>query len=323
MKSVFICEGTAIQYSTSIKWYVVLSFLNPSLQGILCAITAYGLWAFSPVYFKALGFISATEILAHRILGATLFLLVIVFLSQRQQMLKTVLTDRQMLLGLAFSTVLIAINWGGVIWSVHNNLLLSASLGYFINPLFSILFGTLFLREKLDFLSKSAAALCLFAVVLELFTHGSLPIIALIVAFSFACYGLVRKKLGVDGITGLTIETSLLFPLALLYLLISDSPSLNLANFGWQDNVLILIAGPVTAVPLMFFAAAANRISLSAMGFFQYIVPTCIFVLAVTVYEETLKLERLVTFSLIWLALLMLIANALRKSMKRQSKAYN
>ncbi|WP_281260992.1 EamA family transporter RarD [Agarilytica rhodophyticola] len=286
------------------------------------AISAYILWALSPVYFKALSFISATEILAHRVLGATLFLVAIVFLFKRYNRFKGIWGNSRILVGLALSTILIAINWGIFIWSVHNNLLLSASLGYFINPLFSILFGMLFLREKLDFLSKCAAGLCLFAVVLELFTFGSLPLVALILAFSFASYGLVRKKLGLDSLTGLTVETGLLFPFALAYLIFSDSPSLDFTSFSWQHSVLILMAGPVTAVPLIFFAAAANRISLTSMGFFQYIVPTSIFLLAVMVYDETLRIERLLTFIFIWLALLLLIFNSIRKTMKKRSLAY-
>ena len=179
----------------------------------------------------------------------------------------------------------------------------------------------LFFRERLDRVRTIAASLCLLAVLFELVQFGRLPWIALVLACSFGLYGLVRKKLGVDSFTGMALETGLLLPVAMGYLLFTTSPTSNLlVNPGWT-NLLLIAAGPITMVPLMCFAAAANRISLTALGFFQYIGPSGIFLLAVFVYDEPLSPEKLVTFGLIWLALAILTFDSLFKLRRRRAVA--
>jgi chloramphenicol-sensitive protein RarD len=228
------------------------------------------------------------------------------------------LRSRRALMALLASTTLIGLNWGIFIWAVNHDYMLSASLGYYINPLINILLGMLFFRERLDRVSTLAAGLCVAAVVFELVQFGSLPWIALVLACSFGLYGLVRKKLGVDSFTGMALETGMMLPLAVGYLLLTTSPTSDLPSNPAWINLLLFAAGPVTMLPLMCFAAAANRISLTALGFFQYIGPTGMFLLAVFVYGEPLSPSKLVTFGLIWTALAILTFDSLYKLRRRR-----
>lgn len=280
-------------------------------SGVFFALTAYGLWAVAPMYFKVMQNVAAPEILAHRILWSFLLTLgLIVALRKRSVLWATMKSPRARWL-LLCSTTIIGFNWGLFIWAVQSGFMLSTSLGYYINPLVNILFGMLFFGERLGKVKTAAALICLVAVAYEVVQFGRLPWIALALGVSFALYGLVRKKLAVDSFTGMAMETGLLLPLAIGYLWFSTSPTTDLfANTGWT-NFLLFAAGPVTMVPLMCFAAAANRISMTALGFFQYIAPSGVFLLAVFVYGEVLVPEKLVTFGMIWFALIMLSVDTL------------
>ncbi|MCS7488706.1 chloramphenical resistance permease RarD, partial [Marinomonas sp. BSi20414] len=251
-----------------------------SKSGIFYALTAFTLWAIAPIYFKEMSFVPATEILAHRVIWSCVIVLVLILLLRYTDAIKTVLQSRKMLLAMLVSTVLIAVNWGTFIWAIQNNKMLSASLGYYINPLISILLGVVFFKDKLDRVRKAAVVLCFCAVAFEVIQFGSLPWIALVLAVTFGFYGLVRKKVAVDSFTGMAIETALLLPFALTYLMLSPSPSANMFENSATLNWLLFAAGPVTMIPLMCFAAAANRVSMVTLGFFQYIGPTGMFFLA-------------------------------------------
>ncbi|MBU1465310.1 MAG: EamA family transporter RarD, partial [Gammaproteobacteria bacterium] len=285
-------------------------------SGILYALTAFTLWAIAPIYFKEMSFIPAQEILAHRIIWSCLIVLVLIILLRYTSALKTVLRSPKTLSAMLISTVLIGFNWGIFIWAIQNNKILSASLGYYINPLISILLGVIFFKDKLDRVRKAAVVLCFCAVAFEVIQFGSLPWIALALAITFGFYGLVRKKVAVDSFTGMAIETAILLPFALAYLILSDSPSTNMFDNSSTVNWLLLASGPITMVPLMCFAAAANRVSLVTLGFFQYIGPTGMFILAVFLYDEPLSPEKLTTFVLIWSALAMLIVDSIRRLRK-------
>ncbi|SHE88340.1 chloramphenicol-sensitive protein RarD [Marinomonas polaris DSM 16579] len=287
-----------------------------SKSGILYALTAFTLWAIAPIYFKEMSFIPAQEILAHRIIWSCLIVLVLIILLRYTSALKTVLRSPRTLSAMLISTVLIGFNWGIFIWAIQNNKILSASLGYYINPLISILLGVIFFKDKLDRVRKAAVVLCFCAVAFEVIQFGSLPWIALALAITFGFYGLVRKKVAVDSFTGMAIETAILLPFALAYLILSDSPSTNMFDNSSTVNWLLLASGPITMVPLMCFAAAANRVSLVTLGFFQYIGPTGMFILAVFLYDEPLSPEKLTTFVLIWSALAMLIVDSIRRLRK-------
>lgn len=281
--------------------------------GAIYALFAYSIWAIAPMYLKLLNFVPAVEILAHRVIWSFLITLVIILLWRKGPALLAVLRSPKSLLALLASTLLIGFNWGLFIWAINANFMLSASLGYYINPLMSILLGMIFFGERLDKVRTLAAVLCVSAVVFELVRFGQLPWIALALAGSFAIYGLVRKKLGVDSLSGMALETGLLMPLGLLYLAIFQTPTSNPLDNPWWLNLLLIGAGPVSMTPLMLFAAAANRISLTALGFFQYIAPSGMFLAAVFIYGEPLSPAKLVTFGMIWIALLILSIDSLRQ----------
>ena len=291
------------------------------LGGIFAA-TAYSLWGLAPLYFKQIDFIPATEILLHRIVWSFLLLLLVLLALKQGGKVLAVLRQPKMLAWLLLSALLLGGNWGLFIWAVNSHHMLDASLGYYINPLLNVVLGMLFLGERLRKLQWAAVVLAGSGVVLQVLTFGSVPWIALTLAGSFAIYGLMRKKLAVDAITGLFIESLLLLPLALWYWWqFADSSAVNLLQNSWQLNGFLVAAGLVTTVPLLCFIAGARRLQLSTMGFFQYIGPSFMFVFGVWLYHEPFAAERLVTFGLIWLALLLYTADAWRyNSQLRRSR---
>jgi len=297
-----------------------VSILTKPQQGVIFATSAYLLWAMAPIYFKALGNINAFEVLAHRIFWSFLFTLMVLYFLRRQHQVLKVLKDSTKLSGLLLSTLLIGFNWGLFIWAIQENQILSASLGYYINPLVSILFGIIFLKEKLDFSRRAAAVFCIVAVGFELIKFGSVPILALSLAISFALYGLVRKKLGVDSFVGLAVESGILAPFALVYIFVFTDSLSRYAMADFEFLLLLVMAGPVTMAPLLCFSAAANRISLTVLGFFQYIAPTGMLVLAVFVYDEAITQDKLVTFAIIWTGLLILVLGSLRTYVHERRK---
>lgn len=288
------------------------------LGGIFAA-SAYSLWGLAPLYFKQIDFIPASEILIHRIVWSFLLLFLVLLALKQGNKVLAILRQPKMLGWLLLSAVLLGGNWGLFIWAVNNQHMLDASLGYYINPLLNVLLGMLFLGERLRKLQWGAVALASSGVLIQLITFGSLPWIALTLAGSFAIYGLMRKKLAVDAISGLFYESLLLLPLALWYWgFYADSSAVNLWHNSWQLNSYLIAAGLVTTVPLLCFIAGARRLQLSTMGFFQYIGPSCMFVFGVWLYHEPFAAERFVTFGLIWLALLLYSFDAWRHNRQRR-----
>ncbi|WJV53662.1 EamA family transporter RarD [Prodigiosinella aquatilis] len=281
-------------------------------QGILFALGAYLIWGIAPVYFKLLIQIPATEILAHRIIWSFFFMIILLSISLKWRQVRHACQQPRQLLLLAVTAMLVGSNWLVYIWSVNHNHMLEASLGYFINPLVNIMLGMLFLRERFRPMQWLAVALAVCGILVQLWQFGSLPVIALALAFSFGFYGLLRKKIGIDGQTGMLIETLWLLPAAFIYLfMIADSPSSHLMQNPLSLNLLLALAGIITTVPLLFFTAAAMRLRLSTLGFFQYIGPTMTLLLAVMVYGETMTRDKLLTFAFIWTALAIFILDAL------------
>ncbi|ETX12275.1 chloramphenical resistance permease RarD [Marinomonas ushuaiensis DSM 15871] len=291
-----------------------------SRSGIFFALSAFLLWAITPIYFKEMSFVPATEILSHRIIWSFLIVIALILVLRYTKALTTVLRSPKTLLVMLVSTILIALNWGTFIWAVQNNQMLSASLGYYINPLISILLGVVFFKDKLDRVRKAAVVLCCCAVVFEVIQFGSLPWVALVLATSFGFYGLARKKVAVDSFTGMAVETAILLPFALFYLMFATSPTSNILENSATVNWLFIASGPITMVPLMCFAAATNRVSMVTIGFFQYIGPTGMFLLAVFLYNEPLSSDKLITFVLIWSALAMLIVDSIRRLRNNRAK---
>ncbi|AIR84183.1 MULTISPECIES: EamA family transporter RarD [Erwiniaceae] len=280
-------------------------------QGIGYALGAYFIWGIAPAYFKLVKEVPPTEIMTHRVIWSALFMLVLITLSRSWQQVRTVLAQPKKVLLLAVTAVTIGGNWLLFIWAVNNQHMLEASLGYFINPLINVVFGMLFLRERFRRLQWLAVLLATLGVLVQLWQFGSLPIIGLGLALSFAVYGLLRKKIQVDAQSGMLIETAWLFPLAAIYLFgFADSATSHLSANPLSLNLKLIAAGIITTIPLMLFAAACARLRLSTVGFFQYLGPTLMFLLAVVFYGESLTPDKMVTFGFIWLALAVFIVDA-------------
>lgn len=281
-------------------------------QGIFFALAAYFMWGIAPAYFKLIQQVSADEILTHRIIWSFFFMLALITLGRNWPKVRAACQNRKRLLLLAVTALLIGGNWLLFIWAVNNHHMLEASLGYFINPLVNVLLGMLFLGERFRRMQWVAVALAFTGVLVQLWQFGSLPIIGLGLAFSFAFYGLLRKKIAIDAQTGMLIETLWLLPVAAAYLfLFANSPTSHLSANPLSLNLLLVAAGIVTTVPLLCFTAAATRLRLSTLGFFQYLGPTLMFLLAVTFYGETVGQDKLVTFGFIWAALILFTLDAL------------
>ncbi|MCD1126021.1 EamA family transporter RarD [Jinshanibacter sp. LJY008] len=281
-------------------------------QGVLFALAAYFIWGIAPAYFKLIDYVPANEILTHRVIWSFFFMILLISVSRQWNRVRQACRNKTKLLLLAVSAILIGSNWLTFIWAVNNHHMLEASMGYFINPLVNVLLGMLFLSERFRRMQWIAVALAFSGVAIQLWQFGSIPYISLILAFTFGLYALVRKKIGVDSQTGMLIETLWLLPIAAIYLFfIADTTTSHLSQNTMSLNLLLVAAGVVTTIPLLFFTAAATRLRLSTLGFFQYIGPTLMFVLAIVFYGETIGKDKLITFGFIWVALIIFVLDAL------------
>ncbi|MFS1425273.1 EamA family transporter RarD [Shewanella sp. 10N.286.48.B5] len=279
-------------------------------KGIILAICAYCLWGIAPLYFKLLADVSAFEILAHRVVWSFIFIIILMQFIGGFSRLTLLLKKPKQLLVLALTSVLIALNWLIFIWAINNGHMLDASLGYFINPLFNVLLGMVFLSERLRKLQWFAVALACIGVLIQLISFGSIPLVSLALAASFGFYGLLRKKVNIDAKAGLLVETTILLPVALAYLALTlDTASANMLTNDIGMNLTLVAAGIVTTIPLLCFAGAAIRIPLSMLGFFQYIGPSIMFMLAIFLFKEPFDIEKGVTFGFIWSALVLFTAD--------------
>jgi chloramphenicol-sensitive protein RarD len=284
-----------------------------SSLGVLYALAAYGIWGFAPMYWRALESIPAPQLLAHRVLWSMVVGVGLLLLTRRAGELRAVLRSRRRLLPMLLAALLIGINWLVFLYAVETDRVLDTSLGYYINPLISVLMGTLLLGERLRPWQLAAVSLAAIGVLLLTASFGSLPWISLVLAFSFAFYGLVRKLAPVMPVAGFTLETAILAPLGLAYLLFvradGSDASAN-ATLGFQ--LLLAGTGAFTAVPLLCFNSAAKRLKLSTVGLFQYLAPSISFVLAVALYGEPFTPAHAVAFACVWLALAIYTLDSLR-----------
>ncbi|MGL4612468.1 MAG: EamA family transporter RarD, partial [Shewanella sp.] len=224
-------------------------------KGILLAVSAYCMWGFAPLYFKLLHQVSATEILIHRVVWSFVFMVIIMLFIGGFSRLRLVFKQPKQLLVLTITSILIAGNWLLFIWAVNNDHMLDASLGYFINPLLNVLLGMLFLGERLRKLQWVAVGLASIGVLVQLISFGSIPIVSLALASTFGFYALLRKKVNVDAKSGLLVETAILLPVALIYLIATlDNASANMLTNTWQLNAMLMAAGIITTIPLLCFA---------------------------------------------------------------------
>ncbi|MDB4279218.1 EamA family transporter RarD [Paraglaciecola sp.] len=280
--------------------------------GVLFALAAYSMWGIAPMYFKLLTSVPALEIVMHRIVWSVLVLCLLLAVRKKFGQVFNAMRDPKVIATLSISGLLLAANWLVFIWAVNNDQMLDASLGYFINPLFNVLLARFFLQESLTRLQLLAVFVALAGVAFLIFSYGQLPWVALVLATSFSIYGLLRKKVSVDSMPGLLIESCIMLPFALLYWFVMDTTSGNMLTNSFELNATLLLAGVVTTAPLLCFTAAARRIRYTTLGFFQYIGPSLMFLLAVIHYQEPLDTTRVVTFVCVWSGLLIYVYDSLR-----------
>ncbi len=283
-------------------------------DGFLAAAAAYGLWGLLPAYFVALDPSGPVEILALRIVLSLVFCLVILAIMRRLSRTTALLRDRNILKLSALAAVLILINWSVYVYASLNQFIVEAALGYFINPLVTVALGVIVLKEKLRPLQWGALSLAVAAVVVLAVGYGSVPVISLTLAFSFGFYGFVKNRMGpaVKSLDSLTLETLWLTPIALgLLVWVYFTSGLSLGTLGPWHTALLLMAGAVTSIPLLFFGAAARRLPLSVIGLMQYLAPIMQFTFGVAIMGEPMPLERWIGFSLVWVALVILSVDAL------------
>lgn len=271
--------------------------------GTLAAVGAYLMWGLLPVYWKQLSSVDAFQILCHRILWAAALTLVLLAVQGRLGELWALFRDRRRAGYAVAASALISLNWGTYIWAVNMNHVSESSLGYYINPLVSVALGALFFHETMDGRTKAAVAVASLGVALASVLAGSLPWVALVLAISFGLYGLVKKKAGLEPLLGLAAETLIAFPFALLFVAFRHSQGLGAFGQGpGMRTFLLAFSGVVTALPLLCFASAANKISMTRLGFIQYLSPSLMLVLGLLVYGEPLHLPMLVAFASVLVA---------------------
>jgi len=280
-------------------------------RGVLNATGSFLLWGLFPLYWKQLQGISAFELIAHRVVWSLVFLLVVLARLKAFGALRPAFADAR-LLGLNFlSSVLLAANWTTYIWAVNRGFIIETSLGYFLTPLGNVALGCVFLHERLRPLQWSAIALAALGVLLLLFKVGHVPWIALTLAGTWSCYGILKKKSALGPVAGLTVETLVLLPFAAVLLLWrAHTGEGALGHVSALQQVLVLGAGVVTAIPLLLFADGAKRIRMTTLGLLQYVAPTVQFLIGLFVYREAFDAPRLQAFALIWAGLALYSADS-------------
>ena len=290
--------------------------------GMALVIGCYTLWGVFPLYFRLLSAAGSVEIIGHRIVWTLGTCLALIAARRRWASLARVCCAPRLLGALVVSGLLVSVNWLVYVYGVNTARTADAALGYFINPLVTVALASLVLRERLRPVHRVSIALASTAVVLLVVLQGSLPWISLALAFSFALYGLVKKRIGpeVDALTGLTVESAVVTPIALVYLshlAWQGQSAWQAPGQGWQIMALLGVAGPVTAVPLLLFAAGTRRVPLSVVGMGQYIAPTIQFLLAWAVFHEQIPPARWAAMVLVWAAVAVFIGDAVHQLIRR------
>ena len=286
------------------KTITAISSKHRGNAGIIYPIAAYFIWGILPIYWKVMKQIPSGDILAHRIFWSFVFLAAIISSMKRWSEFRQAFSNTKSILAVTVAAILISANWLIYIWAVNNNHIVEASLGYYINPLLTILLGIVVLREKSDIWQIIAIILALFGVGLLTYQFGQVPWVAISLAISFACYGLVKKLSSLSPLTGLAAETMVVAPLALGYLYMQVSgTAATYSNLSYGMILMILLTGVVTSVPLLLFAQGTKRVSLTTLGFVQYLSPSISLIIGIFIYNEPFTLAYQISFGLIWIAL--------------------
>lgn len=273
-------------------------------KGILYGIGAYLLWGVFPIYWKLLHDVPALQVISHRVAWSFIVLMIYILATKQWQDFRTVASHVRTIMIYAAAGVLLSINWLIYVWGVNAGFIVETSLGYFINPLLSVLMGVIFLRERLRPMQWIPVTIATAGVIYLTITYGRLPWIALSLALSFASYGLIKKLAPLGSLYGLTLETGLIFPIALLYIgFVQMNGSGALLHIGPQVDLLLIASGIVTTIPLLMFASAAKQIPLTMVGLLQYIAPSMQFLLGVFLYKEPFDHSHLIGFGIVWAAL--------------------
>jgi len=273
-------------------------------RGILYGLATYFLWGLFPLYWKLIDDIPALEIIGHRIVWSFVFVWLIILFQGEWVNFRPVLRQRRTLLTYALSGSLLAVNWLTYVWAVNNGYIVDSSLGYFINPLVSVVLGVIFLREKLRLWQWIPVGIATLGVLYLTVSYGQLPWIGLTLAFTFATYGYIKKTAPLNSLHSFSLEMGFLALPALAYLLfLGYSGEGAFLRSGWMESLLLAFTGVVTGVPLLLFGGAARRVPLSMLGFMQYLAPTLQFLIGVFVFKEAFTFDRMIGFGLIWIAL--------------------
>ncbi|MFM7596919.1 MAG: EamA family transporter RarD [Actinomycetota bacterium] len=284
-------------------------------SGFLYALAAYGLWGLFPLYFSLFDSVSPFEVVAYRIIWSLAFCVLLLAVTRSFGSVRDVVRTPRRLGLLTGAAVAITINWTTYVYSVSTDQVVEAALGYFINPLVTVALGVVVLRERLRAWQWIAIAIATVGVVIIGIGEAAAPWLGLVLAFSFGAYGLLKKVARVDAIPSLTIETAVLVPFAFVVLVVIEAAgSAAIASQGWGMGALLALLGPVTAVPLLAYAAAANRLPLSVLGILQYSTPTVIFILGITVFGDTVNTLEWIGFGFIWFALAVFSTDTVRRS---------
>ncbi len=292
--------------------------------GLIYALSAYLWWGILPIFWKNLDHVPSLEIVTHRVIWACVIVFLIILLMREWSTFIALFKQKRILLQSIAASVLMTINWGVFIWAVTNQRIVETSLGYFINPLATVLFGMLFFGETLSKYQAAALLIAALGVAVMVFANGEVPIISLALAITFASYSVVKKKMSVSASHGLAIETLLMMIPAVIFLIYLESQGQNSFGGDIKTDVMLIMGGLVTLVPLLLFAAAVSKMSMTALGMTQYIGPICQLFIAVLIYNEPFGQERQLAFGLIWLALVVysvdqLNAQRLRRIERRKA----
>lgn len=293
-------------------------------RGLLLAVLAYGIWGFLPLFFLLLAPANALEIVAWRVLFSLVFCCILIAITRSWSRLIAILLDRRVALALLVAGILILINWLVYVFATLNHEVVQASLGYFTNPILTALLGVFVLRERLRPLQWIAIGIGAVAVLVIAVNYGGFPWIALVLAFSFGLYGLIKRRVGgqVDALSGLTIETLWLAPIAIaLLVFVGVTSGLTIGHVSTVQTVSMALAGVITAVPLLLFAGAARRLPLTVIGLTQYLTPIMQFLIGVLLLHEAMPLARLIGFVIVWVALIILSIDMFRASRASRRRA--
>jgi len=273
------------------------------IKGLIFALVCYTAWGVFPLYWKMLLIVPSEQILAHRVIWSLLFLSITILLMRKTALI-SYLKKPKIVGTLVVTSILIGLNWGVYIYAVNHGHIVESSLGYYINPIISVILGVLFLKERLNRLQLIAVFFAVAGMVWLTVHLGRLPWISLALAFSFSFYGFLRKKINLESMPGLLIETMILAPFALWYLWHVDQIHTGVfLNHSQMVDFLLILGGLITAIPLFLFGMAATRIPLSTLGFVQYLSPTIQLAIGLFVYKETFSPAYLISFCLVWIGL--------------------